>query len=80
MPAFPPPRAVDLVERFFANSMGGVIHAGNFAEGRELVCGIQVYLVARNTAPTRHVWKVRDADMLEGVRHARAALATIQAP
>jgi transposase len=66
---------LNLVERFFADLTGDVIHAGSFGSVTELGRDIKAYLAARNAEPRRYVWRAKGADILAKIKRARTALA-----
>lgn len=70
---------MNLVERFFRDLSEDAIREGSFAHVRELEAAIEEYLLQRNLAPKRYVWKKKGEEILAKINKARAALAKQQA-
>jgi transposase len=69
---------MNLVERFFRDLTEDAVRDGSFSSVRELVAAIEAYLVERNNAPKRYVWKAQGRDILMKINRARAALGQAQ--
>lgn len=69
---------MNLIERFFRDLTMDVIRDGSFSHLRELTNAIQAYLLERNLAPRRYVWKKSGTEILAKIRKARAKLSTEQ--
>jgi len=67
---------MNLVERFFRDITQDAIRDGSFESVRELESAIEEYLVQRNLAPSRYVWKKTGEEILAKIQRARAALET----
>ena len=65
---------MNLVERFFRDLSEDALREGSFTSVAELATAITDYLVARNLAPKRYVWKKQGEEILAKIRRARAAL------
>jgi len=66
---------LNLVERFFRDLTEDVVREGSFGSVRELVRAMETYLVERNLAPKRYVWKKKGEEILAKISRARAAQA-----
>jgi len=66
---------LNLVERFFRDLTEDVVREGSFGSVRELVCALETYLVERNLAPKRYLWKKKGQEILAKISRARAAQA-----
>jgi transposase len=66
---------LNLVERFFRDLSQDVISVGSFGSVPELKRAIFNYLVERNEAPKRYVWKADGAKILAKIKRAREVLA-----
>jgi transposase len=66
---------LNLVERFFRDLTEDVVREGSFGSVRELVRAMETYLVERNLAPKRYVWKKKGEEILARISRARAAQA-----
>jgi len=62
---------MNLVERFFRDLTEDVVREGSFGSVRELVADIMGYLVERNLAPRRYVWRKSGQEILAKIRRAR---------
>ena len=69
---------MNLVERFFRDLTEDAVREGSFASVDELVRAIEAYLVERNLAPKRYVWKAAGRDILLKINRARAAAGLLQ--
>lgn len=65
---------MNLVERFFRDLSEDAIREGSFTNLRELESAIQQYLLQRNLAPKRYVWKKKGEEILAKIQRARAAM------
>lgn len=65
---------MNLVERFFRDLTQEVVREGSFSAVRELESAISAYLLERNLAPKRYVWKAKGMEILEKIRRARLQL------
>jgi len=65
---------MNLVERFFRDITVDVVRDGSFESTKELTNAINNYLVQRNLAPRRYVWKKEGAEILAKIKHARTIL------
>jgi len=65
---------MNLVERFFRDLSEEALREGSFSHVRELEAAIEAYLVQRNLAPKRYVWKKKGEEILAKIQRARAAL------
>lgn len=65
---------LNLVERFFRDLSQDVISPGSFRSVPELKRAIFNYLIERNDAPQRYVWKAEGAQILAKIQRAREAL------
>lgn len=68
---------MNLVERFFADLTADCIREGSFASVRELVKTIEEYLVERNEAPKRYVWRAKGEEILKKIAKAREAMGSV---
>lgn len=64
---------MNLVERFFRDLSEDALREGSFGHVRELETAIEDYLVKRNLAPKRYVWKKKGEEILAKIQRARAA-------
>jgi transposase len=67
---------LNLVERFFRDLTEDVVREGSFGSVPELVRAMETYLVERNLAPKRYVWKKKGQEILAKIARARAAQVT----
>jgi len=65
---------LNLVERFFRDLTEDVVREGSFTGIRQLESAIEGYLIERNMAPTRYVWKAKGAEILAKIQRARQKL------
>jgi len=68
---------LNLVERFFRDLTEDVVREGSFGSVRELVHAMETYLVERNLAPKRYVWKKKGEEILAKISRARTAQAAV---
>jgi transposase len=68
---------LNLVERFFRDLSQDVVLPGSFSSVNELVDAIWTYLSERNLKPRRYEWRADGKVILEKIRHAREALASL---
>jgi transposase len=66
---------MNLIERFFADLTEDVVRTGSFRSVPELVKAIEGYLLERELAPQRYVWKASGEEILAKIQRARDALA-----
>ena len=64
---------INLVERFFRDLTEDVVREGSFESVRQLIQAMETYLVERNLAPKRYVWKKKGEEILAKIAKARAA-------
>jgi transposase len=69
---------LNLVERFFRDISQDVIREGSFASTGELTEAILMYMVQRNQAPRRYVWRADGQKILEKIRRARQRLEQVK--
>lgn len=69
---------MNLVERFFRDLTEDAVREGSFTSVPDLVRAIETYLVERNNAPKRYVWKAQGRDILIKINRARATLGQAQ--
>lgn len=65
---------MNLVERFFRDLTVDCVRDGSFASVQELIAAIESYLLQRDLAPKRYVWKAQGQAILEKIHRAKAAL------
>jgi len=70
---------MNLVERFFRDLTEDAVREGSFRSVAELEAAIEEYLLQRNLAPKRYVWKKKGEEILAKVQRARAAMEKQQA-
>lgn len=66
---------MNMIERFFADLTEDVVRAGSFRSVPELVKAIEGYVLERQLAPQRYVWKASGEEILAKIQRARDALA-----
>lgn len=69
---------LNLIERWFRNLTDKQIRRGVFRSVDELIDVIQRYVAAHNKNPKPFVWTAKAENILEKVRHARAALENVK--
>lgn len=69
---------LNLVERFFRDLSQDVVLPGSFSSVGKLVEAIWAYLSERNLKPQRYEWRADGKAILEKIRHARQALASLR--
>src|ERR1700751_643501 len=65
---------LNMVERFFRDLTQNGLRRGIFRDVEELIVAIQAYIDKHNHQPKPFIWTAKAADILEKVKHARAAL------
>jgi len=71
---------MNLVERFFRDLTVDVVRDGSFQSVNELVDDIQSYLLERNLAPRRYIWRKQGSEILAKIHRARAAIDKTESP
>jgi transposase len=69
---------MNMVERFFRNLSEDRLKRGVFRSVDELVCAIELFVLAHNEDPKPFIWTASARDILEKVIRARAKLNTVQ--
>ncbi len=69
---------MNMVERFFRNLSEDRLKRGVFRCVDELVCAIELFVLAHNEDPKPFIWTASARDILEKVIRARAKLNTVQ--
>lgn len=69
---------MNMVERFFRSLSQDRLKQGVFKSVDELVCAIELYVLAHNENPKPFVWTASARDILEKVMRAKAKLKTVQ--
>ena len=69
---------MNMVERFFRNLSEDRLKRGVFKSVDELVCAIELFVLAHNENPKPFIWTATARDILEKVIRARTKLNTVQ--
>jgi hypothetical protein len=69
---------MNMVERFFRNISEDRLKRGVFKSVDELVCAIELFVLAHNENPKPFIWTASARDILEKVMRAKAKLNTVQ--
>ena len=69
---------MNMVERFFRNISEDRLKRGVFKSVDELVCAIELFVLAHNEDPKPFIWTASARDILEKVIRARTKLNTVQ--
>ena len=69
---------MNMVERFFRNLSEDRLKRGVFKSVDELVCAIELFVLAHNEHPKPFIWTASARDILEKVIRAKAKLNTVQ--
>jgi transposase len=69
---------MNMVERFFRNLSEDRLKRGVFKSVDELVCAIELFVLAHNEDPKPFIWTASARDILEKVIRAKAKLNTVQ--
>ena len=69
---------MNMVERFFRNLSEDRLKRGVFKSVDELICAIDLFVLAHNEAPKPFIWTASARDILEKVMRAKAKLKTVQ--
>jgi transposase len=69
---------MNMVERFFRNLSEDRLKRGVFKSVDELVCAIELFVLAHNEDPKPFIWTASARDILEKVIRARTKLNTVQ--
>ena len=69
---------MNMVERFFRNLSEDRLKRGVFKSVDELVCAIELFVLAHNENPKPFIWTASARDILDKVMRAKAKLNTVQ--
>ena len=69
---------MNMVARFFRNLSEDRLKRGVFKSVDELICAIDLFVLAHNEAPKPFIWTASARDILEKVMRAKAKLNTVQ--
>ena len=69
---------MNMVQRFFRNLSEDRLKRGVFKSVDELICAIDLFVLAHNQDPKPFIWTASARDILEKVMRAKAKLNTIQ--